>query len=134
MVMPFAASFAFAGLAYFRAALPEWITSGMWTVPVTTYAILGFGCGLAFMLAELPNSFLKRQLGVFPGETAQQTPLAVFCFVLDRTDSVIGVLIMLSLLVPVPAPMWGWALLVGVLAHSLFSMLLYLLHVKARPL
>lgn len=134
MVMPVASSFAFAGLAYFRDELPEWLISGIWTMPVPSYAILGFTSGLTFMLAELPNSFLKRQLGIVPGDTAQQLPLAVLCFILDRTDSVIGVLIVLSILVPVPALTWAWALLIGALVHGLFSMLLYLLHVKARPL
>ena len=77
MVLPVASSCAFAGLAYVRNALPEWLTNGMWGLPVTSYAFLGFISGLAFMLAELPNSFLKRQLGIVPGGTSQSLPLAV---------------------------------------------------------
>jgi CDP-2,3-bis-(O-geranylgeranyl)-sn-glycerol synthase len=134
MVMPVAAAGAFAGLAYFRDELPGWLGRGMWPLPPTSFAMLGLASGLAFMLAELPNSFLKRQLDVAPGQAPTRRAVAALCFVLDRIDSTIGVLLVLSLLVPVPPQTWLWALLIGAAAHGLFSMLLHALHIKARPL
>jgi CDP-2,3-bis-(O-geranylgeranyl)-sn-glycerol synthase len=53
---------------------------------------------------------------------------------LDRFDSVLGVLIVLSLLVPVPASTWVWVLLIGPGVHAIFSILLHRLGVKARAL
>lgn len=132
--MPIAAAVVFAGLAYVRDVLPDGLTRGMWILPPLSFAVLGFASGLAFMLAELPNSFLKRQLNVAPGEAPPRPLLAMLCFVLDRTDSVIGVLLALSVLVSIAPMTWLWALLLGSAAHWLFSLLLYLLQVKARPL
>lgn len=134
MIMPIAAAGTFAGLAYLGDELPGWLERGMWLQSSATYALLGLISGLAFMLAELPNSFFKRQLDIAPGQAPTQLPLAVVCFILDRIDSTIGVLLALTLLVPVAVQTWLWALLMGTVIHSLFSILLHALHVKARPL
>jgi CDP-2,3-bis-(O-geranylgeranyl)-sn-glycerol synthase len=58
----------------------------------------------------------------------------VLFFVIDRCDSVLGVLIVASLLVPVQALTWVWVLVLGPLLHALFSVLLHRLGVKARAL
>ena len=85
------------------------------------------------MAAELPNSFLKRRLGVEPG-AAPGNPLARWiCFVIDRTDSIVGGFLALALFVPVSFLTWVYVLLVGSGLHWSFSVLLYHLGVKARP-
>lgn len=134
MAMPLAGAFFFAVLASLHGSLPSWFAEGLWNVPVTTFALLGFISGLSFMLAELPNSFIKRRLAVPPGGTAQQPLLKFLCFILDRTDSVLGVLLALSLFVPLTLNAGLWVLLLGTTAHGFFSVLLYVLGVKARPL
>jgi CDP-diacylglycerol--serine O-phosphatidyltransferase len=48
----------------------------------------GFAVGLAYVLAELPNSFLKRRLGIPPGEQSKRAR-AVF-FLADHLDSALG--------------------------------------------
>ena len=48
----------------------------------------GAAAGLGYVLAELPNSFLKRRAGVAPGARAERNA-AVF-FALDHLDSVFG--------------------------------------------
>ena len=50
--------------------------------------IVGATCGAAYVLAELPNSFLKRRLGVAPGASASRARMAQY--VVDQIDSVIG--------------------------------------------
>jgi CDP-2,3-bis-(O-geranylgeranyl)-sn-glycerol synthase len=50
--------------------------------------IMGATCGAAYVLAELPNSFLKRRLGVAPGGSASRARIAQY--VVDQIDSVIG--------------------------------------------
>lgn len=134
IMMPLAAALVFALFAAARDLLPPWIERGMWHLSAYQFALLGFVAGAAFMLAELPNSFLKRRLGVAPGFAPRQPALAVFCFVLDRVDSVLGTLIALSLFVPLALMTWWWALFFGALVHAFFSTLLYFLHLKARPL
>jgi CDP-2,3-bis-(O-geranylgeranyl)-sn-glycerol synthase len=48
---------------------------------------LGSAFGAGSMLGELPNSFLKRQIGVPPG-SAPRGWGSVFCFVFDQVDLV----------------------------------------------
>ena len=53
-------------------------------------AFVGFGLGLAYILAELPNSFVKRRLGLANGEQSKKYKyLQIFT---DKSDSLIGVL------------------------------------------
>ena len=134
VAMPLAAAASFALLGSLRTALPEWLARGMWEISTGQYALLGLAAGLAFMLAELPNSFIKRQLGVAPGAMPERGWARFLCPLLDRFDSVLGVLLVVSLLVPVAAMTWVWVLLVGPAVHALFSALLYRLGVKARAL
>jgi CDP-2,3-bis-(O-geranylgeranyl)-sn-glycerol synthase len=96
-----------------REHLPSWLTQGVWPPQPAQFALLGFACGLAFMLAELPNSFVKRQLDVVPGQPPSSPSLRAVFFVIDRCDSVLGVLIVASLLVPVQALTWVWVLVLG---------------------
>ena len=52
--------------------------------------------GLAYVLAELPNSFVKRRLDIPPGKNAKGMKGFVF-LVLDQADSVIGCVLVLPL-------------------------------------
>jgi hypothetical protein len=133
-IMPPAAAIAFWGAGMLRSEVPTWLSQGMWNIAPGEYAALGLTCGLAFMLAELPNSFIKRQLDIAPGMAPRNHVLAAVFFLLDRLDSVLGVLIALSALLPVSAAIWAWVLLLGPSIHWLFSLWLYRLRVKARPL
>ena len=135
LMMPPAAAGSFALLGGLRhQLLPDWLAAGLWELSPGRYALLGLAAGLAFMLAELPNSFLKRQLGIAPGAMPQRGIARFICPLLDRFDSVLGVLIVISLLVPVPAVTWLWLLLLGPGVHALFSALLYRTGIKARAL
>jgi len=50
--------------------------------------LIGVGLGLAYMLAELPNSFIKRRRGIAPGKSAHG--FWVFQLIIDKADSLIG--------------------------------------------
>ena len=50
--------------------------------------IVGAVCGLAYVVAELPNSFAKRRLGIPPGGRTSAVQYAI-----DQFDSVIGCVI-----------------------------------------
>ena len=55
--------------------------------------LLGFGLGLGYCLAELPNSFVKRRLGIAPAGTTERW--AWFQYIVDQSDSVVGCLVAL---------------------------------------
>jgi hypothetical protein len=50
--------------------------------------VVGAICGAAYVLAELPNSFVKRRLGIAPGRSAPGARVAQY--LVDQLDSVIG--------------------------------------------
>lgn len=51
--------------------------------------LTGIVAGLGYVLAELPNSFFKRRMGIAPGATPEQGKYAFI--LLDQLDSGIGV-------------------------------------------
>jgi CDP-2,3-bis-(O-geranylgeranyl)-sn-glycerol synthase len=93
---------------------------------------LGLAAGLGFMAGELPNSFLKRQLDIAPGEAARGTIAGPVFFALDRVDSLLGMLLALAAVAPVPPWTLAIILAVGPLLHGAFSVLTFRLGGKAR--
>ena len=134
MVLPPAAGVTFMILGGVLNLFPEVVVQGLWPLSPWQYAGLGLLCGLAFMLAELPNSFFKRQLGIAPGQSPERSLLRPLTLIVDRYDSVLGVLLVASVLVPVPAATWFWVLVLGPLIHAVFSLVMHTLGIKARPL
>lgn len=87
--------------------------------------------GLSYVLAELPNSFIKRRLGIEAGHEGPGRLGILFKF-LDQSDSVLGCL--LGMLV-FYRPSWGDALAIFVLAtgfHFLTNLLLFALGLKKQ--
>jgi hypothetical protein len=104
---------------------------GYWTrlpLEIQQAGALRFGAllGLGTVLAELPNSFLKRQLDIPPGSRRLSGP-TVLLVILDQGDFVLGIWLTL-------APIWVMspaqallAFLVVAGAHQLFNFLGYLI-------
>ena len=105
-----AAAFAFAALSGIAG---EATGRFLWTLSSGQYAALGAWAALGFMAGELPNSFVKRQLGIAPGGAARSRGGTVVQFVFDRIDSGGGMLTAGSLAVPNPAGTWALVLLAG---------------------
>ena len=133
LVLVPAAAAAFAGLSAAISWSSPDLLSSLWPLSTSGYAALGALAGLGFMAGELPNSFVKRQLDIAPGQAPRRPFAAVVCFVADRVDSILGMLVAVSLVVPLPAMIWVYVLLIGPGIHLAFSALLYRLGVKARP-
>ena len=109
------------------------VAADVWRLDTAGYAALGAWAGLGFMLGELPNSFVKRQFDIAPGMAPPSRAGMAVVFVVDRVDSIIGMLIAISLVVPTPWMTWAYVLLIGPGIHLAFSALLYRIGVKARP-
>lgn len=107
--------------------------AGLWRLESWQYLLLGLWTGFFFMACELPNSFLKRQLGVAPGGTPARPWAKVLTFVFDRFDSLIGLLGSAAVFVATPWQLWVILLVGGSFVHWLFSVLLYAFGVKKRP-
>jgi hypothetical protein len=131
MMVP-AAALAFPVVAYSMSfGAPS--AAGLWPLTPFGYAALGAWAGLGFMLGELPNSFVKRQLGIAPGEASRNPRNWTGQFVVDRLDSGIGMLTAVSLAVPTPWRTWAIVLVTGPALHWLFSVVMFHTGTKARP-
>ena len=131
MVPAAAATFALLHLTLSRVA-PA-VAGDLWRLDTAGYAALGAWAGLGFMLGELPNSFIKRQLDVAPGMAPPGKVGTAVTFIVDRIDSIIGMIVAISLVVPTPWMTWIYVLIIGPGIHLAFSVLLYRIGVKARP-
>lgn len=105
---------------------------GLWPLAPSGYWWLGVVAGIGFMAGELPNSFVKRQLGIAPGQAPPAGVARFVCFLADRVDSIVGMLTAVSLAVPLSVRTWGVVLVIGPTIHYLFSHLLFVVGVKAR--
>lgn len=102
------------------ASLYDFTYRGMLSNPLTTGALLG----LAYILAELPNSFVKRRLGIEPGKAGNGRIGQLFTLV-DQADSVVGCLAVLLVVTPIT---WSDAVALLCLAtatHYIVNILLY---------
>jgi CDP-diglyceride synthetase len=93
-------------------------------------ALVGFLVGAVAMLAELPNSLLKRQLGIAPGTQASGLRGAVF-HVLDQVDLALGAWLVLVWFVPISVSTVLWSLVFLALAHPLVSLAGFALGMRA---
>ena len=82
------------------------------------------------MLAELPNSALKRQLGIAPGKPGRGWANALF-YVLDQVDMLVGVWIVLGILVGATVSRILWSVVFLFIAHQLLTLVGYQLGMRA---
>jgi len=95
-------------------------------------SVIGIGAalGAAAMLAELPNSALKRQLGIAPGKTTRGWANAIF-YVLDQVDMLVGVWIVLGIAVGATILRVVWSVVFLFIAHQLLTLIGYQLGMRA---
>ncbi len=89
--------------------------------------------GLGFVAAELPNSFLKRQCDVAPGQQATGGRYWLFT-ALDQLDSVAGGLLALAIVWPPPWQVVVTALALCSLVHIAFNLVFVSVGLKRRAL
>ncbi len=104
-------------------------SSASWDLPAAL--VNGAVWGSGYVLAELPNSFVKRRLEIGPGQTASGLVGMAFIFC-DQADSVVGCLVSMHYFY---RPGLGELFLIFVLGtaiHYLVNVLLYLLGLKKQ--
>lgn len=84
----------------------------------------GFALGFAYVLFELPNSFIKRRIRIPDGKTISGIKGIIF-FIIDQIDSLIGVGIVLALLYPMSLAQYFLYILIGALTHIAVNLILY---------
>ncbi len=90
---------------------------------------LGLAVGVAAMLSELPNSFIKRRFEIAPGTAAKGWKAVIF-YVYDQIDFLLGAWLVLAIVIPVTA---GRVLLSSgllLVAHQLMSSVGYMLGMR----
>ena len=91
---------------------------------------LGFAAGVAAMLSELPNSFIKRQLGIAPG-TAGSGVTGVLFYLLDQVDLLLGVWLVLAFIVEITLMRVLWSIVFLFFAHQVMTIAGYALGMRA---
>lgn len=91
--------------------------------------IFGILCGLIYMILELPNSFIKRRLHIASGQTESSFKGILF-FVIDQIDSLIGVMLILSIFSNIGLFGYIRYLIVGGITHIFINLILFSLKVR----
>jgi len=93
--------------------------------------LLSCALGLGYCLAELPNSFIKRRLGIKEGQTSDR--LKWFFVLIDQADSAIGCMVAYRLFIPIPFETMILTIISGTIIHLLINVSLYLLRIRKNP-
>ena len=93
--------------------------------------VLAVVLGFAYCLAELPNSYLKRRLGIKEGQTSEKNK-ALF-IILDQADSATGCLIAYKLVLSISWPVFWATIIIGMGIHFVINLLLYFLKLRKNP-
>ena len=92
---------------------------------------LGLALGISYVLSELPNSYLKRRLGIQPGKLPARNRL--FFLVLDQADSAIGCVLVYACLIDVPIAALILCVALGPAVHLVANVSLYTLRLREQP-
>ncbi len=92
-------------------------------------AFLGAALGMAYILFELPNSLLKRSIGIQSGERPHKHKITFT--LLDKMDSAFGVTLTYFLLGYLPYQLAVLLFLINSLTHIVISQLLVMLKIKS---
>lgn len=89
----------------------------------------GAAMGFAYMLFELPNSYVKRRLDIPSGKTIGGIKGCVF-FVIDQVDSLFGVAAVFAVLFPMSVGQYFLYILLGAATHIAVNSFLYAVKIR----
>lgn len=102
----------------------------LFTLHLNNSAILGLILGGAYSISELPNSFIKRRIGIKSGE--QHSKYTFLFLLIDKMDSAFGVTLVYFLMGYLNIQAAVYLFLISSLTHILFSKVLVRLNIKKR--
>ena len=108
-----------------------WLGGAMPAYEAAHPAAWGLLCGLGYVVGELPNSFVKRQLGVGPGEAGPGL-LGLVLWTVDQMDSMLGVWLFLTPVWIAPSAVVLFLAAITLVMHPAIALLMVLLKVKRR--
>lgn len=91
--------------------------------------IIGSLLGFAYMLFELPNSFIKRRLDIPAGKTIKGGR-GIFFFLFDQIDSLIGVMLILYIVSEISVAKYLLYVLFGGFTHISVNTVLYAFKIR----
>lgn len=95
-----------------------------------TYNILvGALMGLAYMILELPNSFIKRRLQIPDGKTLSGIKGKTF-MIIDQVDSLFGIALVLAFVSNISIGQYFNYIILGGLTHITINYILYKLKIR----
>lgn len=96
---------------------------------ITYNMIIGGALGLSYGVFELPNSFLKRRIGIKPGKSTRGV-IGIFFVILDQIDSLFGCVFIISLIYPMTIKYYLTYVFLGGLIHIILSSIFYFLKIR----
>ena len=121
LVMPIFTAMAFIATSHlmkFAGSVPDY-----WPRTANEQGLLGMWLGLAYVLFELPNSYIKRRLGVPAGKKAEKNAW-LFTFI-DQADSALGCALCYLIFIPASAPYFIPIVIFGPIVHLIGNVTLY---------
>jgi hypothetical protein len=97
----------------------------------TNCAILGMWLGCMYLLFELPNSWIKRRLGICAGALAESTLQRWTFMLVDKSDSAVGVVLFYGWTFQLSLEMQIKLFIISVIIHISLAWLLYKLRIKS---
>ncbi|HAA43086.1 MAG TPA: CDP-archaeol synthase [Ruminiclostridium sp.] len=91
--------------------------------------IMGLSLGFVYAVFELPNSFIKRRVGITPGKTAEGFKKVIFMFI-DQIDSILGCVLVVNMVYKMPLWFYFFYVLMGAVTHIVINILLYSLKLR----
>jgi CDP-diglyceride synthetase len=89
--------------------------------------LCGAWLGFAYVLFELPNSFIKRRLGVQSGKNG-----GIVQTFFDQADSVIGCILFMPLFYPLTLLEAAGILIIATVTHYIFNVLLFFAKLRGQ--
>jgi len=85
--------------------------------------------GFAYMIFELPNSFLKRRFDIDASHRGR-FPVNILVFIYDQTDSMLGVISVLAVLGRLTLPEYILGIFLGSITHIVVNLVLIVFGVR----
>lgn len=90
---------------------------------------IGIMSGFIYMIAELPNSFIKRRVGIEAGKTDKGLKGLIF-FIVDQIDSLVGIAILFCIISKISAVKAIQYIILGAITHICINLILYVLKIR----